>query len=121
MAELDPGDERAHLALMRRHAANGDRHAALRQFDRLDRALRRELGLAPGPEASALRDRLLAAHDVFPHRDSPLIGRDLEISIAERALLDAAAGANRTLIISGEAGPRRGPGRRRRGGCTRPR
>ena len=104
VAELDPGDERAHLALMRRHAANGDRHAALRQFDRLDRALRQELGLAPGPEASALRDRLLAAHDVFPHRDSPLLGRDLEISIAERALLDAAAGVNRTLIISGEAG-----------------
>ena len=104
VAELDPGDERAHLALMRRYAANGDRHAALRQFDRLDRALRQELGLAPGPEASALRDRLLAAHDVFAHRDSPLIGRDLEISIAERAVLDAAAGANRTLIISGEAG-----------------
>src|SRR5690242_12185111 len=104
VAELDPGDERAHLALMRRHAANGDRHAALRQFDRLDRALRQELGLAPGPEASALRDRLLAAHDVFPHRDSLLIGRDLEISIAERALLDAAAERNRTLIISGEAG-----------------
>jgi DNA-binding SARP family transcriptional activator/tetratricopeptide (TPR) repeat protein len=104
VAELDPGDERAHLELMRRHAANGDRHAALRQFDRLDRALRQELGLAPGPEASALRDRLLAAHDVFPHRDGPLIGRDLEISMAERAVLDAAAGANRTLIISGEAG-----------------
>ncbi|HEX5290336.1 MAG TPA: AAA family ATPase [Streptosporangiaceae bacterium] len=104
VAELDPGDERAHLALMRRHAANGDRHAALRQFDRLDRALRQELGLAPGPEASALRDRLLAAHDVFPPSDSPLIGRDLEISRAERAVLDAAAGANRTLIVSGEAG-----------------
>src|SRR5690349_10728336 len=104
VAELDPGDERAHLARMRRHAANGDRHAALRQFDRLDRALRQELGLAPGPEASALRDRLLAAHDVFPHRDSPLIGRDLEISMAERAVLDAGAGVNRTLIISGEAG-----------------
>jgi DNA-binding SARP family transcriptional activator/tetratricopeptide (TPR) repeat protein len=104
VAELDPGDERAHLALMRRHAANGDRHAALRQFDRLDRALRQELGVAPGPEASALRDRLLAAYDVFPDRDGPLVGRDMEISIAERALLDAAAGGNRTLVISGEAG-----------------
>src|SRR5439155_8408864 len=105
VAELDPGDEHAHLALMRRHAANGDRHAALRrQFDRLDRALRQELGVAPGPEASALRDRLLAAHDVFPERDGTLVGRDLEISIAERALLDAAAERNRTLIISGEAG-----------------
>src|SRR5262249_13079659 len=50
------------------------------------------------------RDRLLAPHHVFPHRDSPLIGRDLEISMAERAVLDAAAGVNRTLIISGEAG-----------------
>ena len=41
---------------------------------------------------------------MFPRRDGPLIGRDLEISIAERALLDAATGGNRTLIISGEAG-----------------
>ncbi len=61
VVELDASDERAHLALMRRHAANGDRHAALRQFERLDRALRHELGVAPGPEASALRDRLISA------------------------------------------------------------
>ena len=62
--ELDPSDELAHLALMRRYAANGDRHAALRQFERMDRTLRRELGVAPGREALALRDRLLAEHDV---------------------------------------------------------
>jgi DNA-binding SARP family transcriptional activator len=55
--ESDASDERAHLALMRRHAANGDRHAALRQFERLDRALRQELGVGPGREASALRAR----------------------------------------------------------------
>ena len=102
--EVDGSDERAHLALMRRHAANGDRHAALRQFERLDRALGRELGVAPGPEASALRDRLLAAYDVFPRRDDPLIGRDLELSVAERALLDAAAGRGRMLVVDGEAG-----------------
>ena len=41
----------AHLALMRRYAAHGDRHAALRQFERMDRTLRRELGVAPGSEA----------------------------------------------------------------------
>ena len=64
VVELDDSDELAHLELMRRHAANGDRHAALRQFERLDRALRRELGVAPGREAVALRDRLLAEHDV---------------------------------------------------------
>ncbi len=104
VAELDPGDERAHLALMRQHAANGDRHAALRQFERLDRTLRQELGVAPGPEASALRDRLLAEPGVFPRRDDPLIGRDQELSIADEALLDAAAGRNRMLVAVGEAG-----------------
>ena len=104
VAELDPGDERAHLALMRQYAANGDRHAALRQFERLDRALRQELGVAPGPEASALRDRLLAEPGVFARRDDPLIGRDLELSVADGALLDAAAGRSRTLIVAGEAG-----------------
>jgi DNA-binding SARP family transcriptional activator len=83
--ESDASDERAHLALMRRHAANGDRHAALRQYERLDRALRQELGVGPGPEASALRDRLLAAYDVFPRRDDPLIGRDLELAGADNS------------------------------------
>ena len=53
--ELDASDELANLALMRRHAANGDRHAALRQFERLDRTLRRELGVAPGREGGAGR------------------------------------------------------------------
>ena len=104
VAELDPGDERAHLALMRQFAASGDRHGALRQFERLDRALRQELGVAPGPEASALRDRLLADPGVFPRRDDPLIGRDLELSVADVALLDAAAGRSRTLVVVGEAG-----------------
>jgi len=69
VAELDPGDERAHLGLMRQYAATGDPHAALRQFERLDRALRQELGVTPGPEASGLRDRLLAEPGVFVRRD----------------------------------------------------
>ena len=106
--ELDPSDEVAHLALMRRHAANGDRHAALRQFERLDRALRRELGVAPGREARALRDRLLAAHDATRAGDpttSWSAGTASWPSI-ERALLDAAAGRSRTLIVSGPAGHR---------------
>jgi len=104
VAELDPADEHAHLALMRRHVAAGDRHAALRQFDRLDRALRTELGVGPGPEATALRDQLLAAQQVFPRRGGPLLGRDPELSAAEQALLDALAGRGRTLIITGPAG-----------------
>ncbi|HET9254009.1 MAG TPA: AAA family ATPase [Pseudonocardiaceae bacterium] len=104
VAELDAGDERAHLALMRRYAADGDRHAALRQFERLARALRRELGVAPSREATALRDRLLASRDTAADGKVPLLGRSGELSIAERALSDSAEGRSRTLIVTGEAG-----------------
>jgi DNA-binding SARP family transcriptional activator/tetratricopeptide (TPR) repeat protein len=107
VVELDASDERAHLALMRRYAANGDRHAALRQFERMTRALRHELGVAPGQDATALRNRLIAepgntAHR--DHRDGPLLGRDRELSIVERALVDSAAGCSRTLIVTGAPG-----------------
>ncbi len=104
LVDLDDGDELAHLALMRRHATNGDRHAALRQFERLDRALCRELGVGPSREALALRDRLLAEHDAVPQRDGSLIGREHELSIIEAALLDAAAGRSRALVLVGPAG-----------------
>ncbi len=56
---IDPADEQAHLALMRRSVAAGDRSAALRQFERMDRALRAELGVRPGPEAARLREQAL--------------------------------------------------------------
>ena len=104
VVDLDPSDEVAHVALMRRHASNGDRHAALRQFERMDRALRRELGVAPGRDAVVLRDRLLAEQDVVVARESELIGREPEIGTAERALLDAASGRGRTLFVSGPPG-----------------
>ena len=55
----DPLDEEAHVGLMRELARAGDTRAALRQYERLDRTLRRELGVAPGPEASALREHLI--------------------------------------------------------------
>jgi DNA-binding SARP family transcriptional activator/tetratricopeptide (TPR) repeat protein len=103
LAELDPGDERAHLELMRRHAAAGDRHAALRQFERMDRTLRRELGVAPGPEASALRDRLLA--DVqLTVRSAALVGRARDLAQVDDVLADAAAGRARTVVVTGAPG-----------------
>jgi DNA-binding SARP family transcriptional activator len=51
LVALDPSDEVAQVSLMRSHAEAGDRAAALRQFERLERALRHELGVAPGREA----------------------------------------------------------------------
>ncbi len=40
---VEPADEQAHLALITRLARGGDRRGALRQFERLELALRREL------------------------------------------------------------------------------
>jgi DNA-binding SARP family transcriptional activator len=61
LLESDPADEQAHLALARAHADRGDVRAAMRQLERLELTLRRELGTAPGPEAEALRAELVAA------------------------------------------------------------
>jgi DNA-binding SARP family transcriptional activator len=58
VTELDPGDERAHVELMRDQVANGDAGAALLQYERLERVLDRELGVAPGAAARELRDHI---------------------------------------------------------------
>ncbi len=59
--ELDPVDEEAHVELMRELVRDADPRGALRQFESLDRGLRRELGSGPGPEATRLRDELTEA------------------------------------------------------------
>jgi len=58
--EHDEADETAHVALMRRYADAGDRHGALRQYERLTRSLQRELGIAPSDLARELHRGLLA-------------------------------------------------------------
>ncbi|HEU4514687.1 MAG TPA: alpha/beta fold hydrolase [Nocardioidaceae bacterium] len=59
LVELDPTDEEAWLGAVRELAAAGDRRGALREYEAMDRALRRELGTGPGPEATALREELV--------------------------------------------------------------
>jgi DNA-binding SARP family transcriptional activator/tetratricopeptide (TPR) repeat protein len=104
LLEVDPADEVAHLALMQRHADAGDHLAALRQFDRLARTLHRELGVAPGPEATALRDRILAERSARPRRAGTVIGRDRELALVDDAVRAVAGGRARTLIVTGPAG-----------------
>ena len=60
LVAADPADEQAHLTLARAHADRGDVRAALRQLERLELVLRRELGTAPGVEAESLRAELMA-------------------------------------------------------------
>ncbi|MEL7208318.1 MAG: adenylate/guanylate cyclase domain-containing protein, partial [Actinomycetota bacterium] len=56
---LDSADEGAHLALMKRDLARGEREAVLRRFELLDEVLQSELGIVPSKSAVALRDRAL--------------------------------------------------------------
>lgn len=102
LVTADPTDAQAHLALMRDHAVRGDRRGALRQFERLDRALHQELGGRPSDEALALRDALL---DPPPASGaSPLVGRRTAIATLGELLDEAAGGRGRTVFIAGAAG-----------------
>jgi DNA-binding SARP family transcriptional activator/tetratricopeptide (TPR) repeat protein len=102
----DPTDEEATLALMSRHVADGDHLAALRQFERLDATLRRELGVAPSRRLLAVRDRILAelaAQQPDVHQQI-LVGRRPEQDIIADLLTQAGHGAGRTVLVSGAPG-----------------
>ena len=58
LVALDPADEEAQVELARAYADRGQRRAALLQLERLEQALRRELGTRPGPAAQELRRSL---------------------------------------------------------------
>lgn len=74
----EPAREATHRALMRLHLLNGDRTAALRQFELCARALADAFGVAPGPRTLALLamaraddvEGARAAGDGAAHRDA---------------------------------------------------
>ena len=70
--ELEPAHEPAHAGLMRLYAAAGRRDEALRQYARLGRALREELGATPDTETQRLHAALLAGPPPEHRRPSPL-------------------------------------------------
>ena len=87
---------------------NGDRSGALRQLERLERALRAGLGVTPGPAAVSLRAELLGLDSPqarAQRRPPPPLGRDAELGRIDRAI---AIGKRRakggTLFVSGPAG-----------------
>ena len=106
LALADPADEEASLACARQLADGGNRGAALRQLERLERALRRELGVSPGPAVASLRAELLASDSPETQRRSArvLFGRGAELRRIDRLLVAASAGQGRTLFVSGSAG-----------------
>ena len=101
----DPADEDAHRALMRRHAADGDRTAAARQFQRLSDELTR-LGMEPADATLEVRREVLRGSAVRAprHLHDPLVGRERELDIASAALRRAAGGEGGALLVSGPFG-----------------
>jgi DNA-binding SARP family transcriptional activator len=55
---LEPWREGAHQDLMRLLAGSGQRGAALAQYETCRRVLAEELGVEPGPETTALYERI---------------------------------------------------------------
>ena len=106
LALADPADEEANLARARQLADSGNRGAALRQLERLERALRRELGVRPGPAVVSLRAELLASDAPETQRRPArmLFGRDTELRRIDRLIVAASTGEGRTLFVSGPAG-----------------
>ncbi len=99
LVELDPCDEIAHRALIRRHLARGDRHAALLQFGRLRAALDRELGVGPAAETLALV-RQVTGSLTRARRGDVLVGREVELSRLRAAL----RAGTRAMLVTGESG-----------------
>src|SRR5918995_2089670 len=101
----DPADEEAHRALMRRHAASGDRLAAARQFRLLRDELSR-LGAEPSEQTLALRRELARGPAVRAVRllHVPLAGRERELASASAALRRAAAADGGALLVTGSLG-----------------
>jgi len=111
----EPADEQAHLALARARASAGDVRGALVQLERLEQALRRELGASLPAEAVQLRaelERTAVGHrqrsaSAAPADGMPavrLFGRRDAGDRIRAALDQAATGRGVTVLVSGPAG-----------------
>ncbi len=106
--ELEPWDEQAHQQLMRALAFNGQRNAALAQYETCRRLLKQELNVEPSRETTALyesiRDGKLAQAKAAPRDNLPIlltsfIGRQNEMMEVKRLLT-----ATRLLTCTGVGG-----------------
>jgi DNA-binding SARP family transcriptional activator len=106
LVRANPLDEEAHLALARQHAQRGDTRAALRQLERMDQALRRELGTVPSDAMRRLRAELTQAEQLAPAEPSAhtLVARD-DVDAYLRERLDLAdSGRGASVMVTGVAG-----------------
>ncbi len=89
LLRIDPLREDAHRQLMLLYARDGQRHAALLQYQTCRSVLHDELDVEPMPETTALAERIKAADATrrtqLPIALTPFVGREAELKqIAER-------------------------------------
>jgi DNA-binding SARP family transcriptional activator len=118
---LDPLQEEVHRALMRLHARQGRRAAALRQYQSCVAVLQKELGVEPdastrrlyleilqrtaSPAPGGRRPAATVAGRVAPLTgETPLVGRDGELTRLRQRLAAAWRGEGRVVLVAGEAG-----------------
>ncbi len=103
-----PADEQAHLAIVNALADEGDVRGALRQLERLDQTLRRELGTASGPDVERLRSSLLTRTPEarIPEQRAPnrLVGRRAVGDEIRRRLDQADGRRGSTVLVTGPPG-----------------
>ncbi|HEX8917689.1 MAG TPA: tetratricopeptide repeat protein [Chloroflexota bacterium] len=112
----EPALEEAHVALMRVYARSGHRQQALRQYEQLEQALRRELDAEPDEEAQTIYRQIMEGNvpgeepraidvpDMLQHHNLPVsltnfIGRQRETDDLKRCLTQA-----RLVTILGPGG-----------------
>ena len=105
----DPLHEATYRHLMRLHALDGDRVAALRVYHTCVAMLKRELDVEPGAATRELYALLvkapgLAARPATRDAVSDLVGRQLEWQALQAAWRTANRGAVQCVMLSGEAG-----------------
>ena len=106
----EPTDEESCRSLMRVLALSGDRAGALRLYRDHSAALRRELGVDPGPDLRQLHEALLREEEPpspppeLPDAGPPLVGRNREWQSLLDAWRGAMAGRPSFALITGEPG-----------------
>ncbi len=115
---LEPWHEAAHRALMRSLALDGQRPAALHQFQTCCHILHQELGVEPAEETRALYETILAdklttgqalrrsltSLHITPDLAPPVVARETQLAQLHAWLAQASAGGGRVVFVTGEAG-----------------
>jgi DNA-binding SARP family transcriptional activator len=101
LLELEPTDEAACRELMRAAIGAGQRHVAIRLFERLRVALLREMGARPDAATQALYETCTAG---LRPRETVFVGRETELAAAAAQRAAVAGGGAAAVLVRGPAG-----------------